>query len=121
MIATAELAVQRRLTKAFIEADVLPVVLLRSTFVPDGAGGEVKGDPLPLQPQRMRLIPLGDGAQERFNANGTEVRPTYKLLGNYDADMERWDEFVLNGERYEVVFISQNRQYEVKGEVFYHG
>lgn len=121
MIATAELAIQRRLTKAFIEADVLPVVLRRSTVTSDGAGGSVQGDPQDLQPQRMRLIPLGDGAKERFTANGEEVRPSYKLLGRYDADMERGDEFTLNGNRYEIVFVTENRQYEVKGEVAYRG
>ena len=121
MIATAEAAIQRQLTKAFIEADVLPVVLVRSTWTSDGGGGSVKGDPLPLAPQRMRLIPLGDGAQERFDANGESVRPSYKLLGLYDADMERFDEFVLNGSRYEIVFVTENRQYETKGEVAYRG
>lgn len=121
MISDIEAAAQRLLTKAFIEADVLPVVLVRSTWVSDGAGGSVKGDPVSLAPQRMRLIPLGDGAQERFDANGESVRPSYKLLGFYDADMERWDEFTLNGSRYEVVFVTENRQYQVKGEVAYRG
>ena len=121
MIAGAELAVQRMLTSAFIEADHLTVVLYRSVWTSDGAGGSVKGLPAPLAPQRMRLIPLGDGAVERFTANGEAVRPSYKLLGKYDADMDRWDEFSLDGRRYEVVFINENRQYEVKGEVAYRG
>lgn len=121
MIAPLELAIQRQLTKAFIEADVRPVVLVRSTWSPDGGGGSIKADPVSLAPQRMRLIPLGDGAQERFNSNGEEVRPSYKLLGTYDADMERWDEFTMNGSRYEIVWVNENRQYEVKGEVAYRG
>jgi hypothetical protein len=121
MIATAELAIQRMLTRVFIEADVRPVVLERSTWTPDGAGGSVQGDPESLAPQRMRLIPLGDGAQERFTPNGEAVRPSYKLLGKYDADMERWDTFTLDGSRYEVVWVNENRQYEVKGEVAYRG
>lgn len=124
MIAAAELAIQRQLTAAFIKADYLVVVLNRAVWTSDGAGGEVKGPPTPLPPQRMRLIPLGsagDGVQERVTANGEAVTPSYKLLGLYDCDMDRWDEFVVDGRRYEVVFISENRQYEVKGEVAYRG
>lgn len=121
MISPVELAVQKELTKAFVEADVIVVTLTRSEWVSDGAGGSVRTDPVALAPQRMRLIPLGDGAQERFNSNGEEVRPSYKLLGKHDADMERWDEIILSGVRYEVVWVNENRQYEVKGEVAYRG
>jgi hypothetical protein len=67
----------------------------------------------------MRLIPLGDGATLRTTANGEEVTPTYMLLGEYTVDMQRWDTFTVNGRRYQVVFINENQQYEVKGEVAY--
>ena len=120
-IAELELAVQRRLSKAFIDADYLTVILERSSWVSDGSGGSVRQDPTPLPPQRMRLIPLGDGAQERFTANGETVTPAYMLLGEYTADLERWDEFTLNGRRYEVVFLNENQQYEKKAEVAYRG
>jgi hypothetical protein len=33
--------------------------------------------------------------------------------------MERWDTFTMAGVRYQVVFINENRTYEVKGEVVY--
>lgn len=121
MIAAAELAIQRQLTAAFIRADSKSITLNRSVWSSDGAGGSVKGPATPLSPQTMRLIPLGDMAQERFTANGESVTPVYALLGVHTADMERWDEFVLEGRRYEVVFISENVQYEVKGEVAYRG
>ena len=83
----------------------------------------MRSNPVDLPPQRMRIIPLGEGGStpERFNSNGEAVRPTYKLLGLYDCDMERYDEFELEGTRYEIVFVNQNRQYEVKGEAAYRG
>jgi hypothetical protein len=84
-------------------------------------GGVLMGTPTALPAQTMRLIPAQDGAQERFTADGKAVRPTYMLQGRYDADMERWDTFVHAGHRYEVVFVNENRQYQVKGEVVYHG
>lgn len=121
-IHSAELAAQRRVTRAFIQADSKLVTLLRAARVPDGAGGVVEGDPVSLPVQTMRLIPLGrDGAQERFTANGEAVQPTYALLGEHTADVQRWDQFILDGARYEVVFIHENRQYELKAEVAYRG
>lgn len=117
----AELAAQRRLTKTFVWADAKDIELVRTERVPDGAGGVILGDPVRLPPQTMRLIPGQDGAQERFTAEGVAVKPSYKLLGTHEADMQRWDTFELDGHRYEVVFINENRQYQVKGEVVYHG
>jgi hypothetical protein len=122
MIAAAELAAQRRLTAMFIEADALEIQLLRPTEQPNGAGGVTKGDPAPVGGlQRMRLIPLSDGAEERMTADGRAVKPGYKLLGTHLADMQRGDTFELNGTRYEIVFISENKQYEIKGEAAYLG
>jgi len=120
-IAELELAVQRQLSKAFINADYLTVILERSVWVSDGSGGSVRQPPAPLAPQRMRLIPLGDGAQERFTASGEAVTPSYMLMAEHTADLERWDEFTLNGRRYEVVFLNENQQYEKKAEVAYRG
>ncbi len=120
-ISAAELRVQRSLTEKFIGADSFPVVLYRSSRTADGAGGWIPGDPAPLPPQVMRLIPLQDGAQERFTADGQAVTPGYMLMGKHDADMARWDTFEHRGATYEVVFINENRHYQVKGEVVYRG
>jgi hypothetical protein len=121
-IADVELRAQRANTVAFIKADSFTVVLERSVWASDGAGGTVKGDPAPLPAQVMRLIPLRDvGSVQRTTADGQAVEPTYALLGSYDADMERWDTFLLDDVEYEVVFVNQSRQYETKGEVFYRG
>jgi hypothetical protein len=121
-IASAELAVQRQLTAAFIAADDCEVTLYRSSVTPDGAGGEVRGEPTPLAPQVFRLIPQGGtgaDSKERFTRDGQAVSPDYILLGDHQADMQRWDTFTLGGRQYELVFVNQNRQYETKAEVVY--
>lgn len=122
MTLTAELRAQRRLTAMFIEADPLELQLMRSTRTPNGSGGYKVSAPAPVGGlQRMRLIPLQDGAPERTNADGKEVVPQYMLMGSFDADLQRWDSFTLNGERYQIVFVNRNRSYETKGEVVYLG
>jgi hypothetical protein len=124
MIAAAELAIQRQLTAVFIAADVIQVTLMRSVWTSDGSGGSVKGPEAPVAPQPARLIPLSDGAsagpsKTRLNSDGEQVAPGYMLMGAWDFDVERWDQFTVNGRRYEVVFINENQQYEVKAEVAY--
>jgi hypothetical protein len=123
MIQQTELALQRSLTARFIEADPLEIQLLRESRVSNGSGGyDTAEDPAPVGGlQRMRLIPLGDGATERLTADGKAVTPNYMLLGSWDSNMQRWDLFELNGIRYQIVFINQNTQYQKKGEVAYLG
>lgn len=120
-IEATELRVQRILTRSFIKADRQEVVLYRASVASDGAGGTVKGTPAPLPPQVMRVLPLADGGDERFMADGQRVRPTYMLMGEHDADVERFDTLTLAEGRFEVVFVNANRQYEVKAEVAYRG
>jgi hypothetical protein len=112
----AELKAQQRISLAFIAADARDVILLRRTRTDDGAGGIVVGEPVPVPAQRLRLLPQEDGATERTTAEGESATPQYMLMGPADADMERYDEFELDGIRYEVVYID-DRKYELKGEV----
>lgn len=115
-IRPSELKAQRRISRAFIDADSRSVVLLRGAFTSDGAGGKIRGEGVPLAAQRMRLIPQEDGATARTTAEGETATPEYMLMGEWDADMERFDEFELDGVRYQIVYVD-DRQYELKGEV----
>lgn len=116
MIRDAELKAQRRVSLAFIEADVRMVDLLRSPRSDDGAGGVEVGEPVPIGAQRFRLLPQEDGATARTTAEGESATPEYMLMGAWNADMKRFDEFELDGVRYQIVYID-DRQYELKGEV----
>jgi hypothetical protein len=122
MIAAAELAIQRKLTDWFIRADEQQIALIRKTKVPNGAGG-YREVATTLAPQGFRLIPLQDstGESSRTTADGKQVTPSYMLQGRHDCNMQRYDQFILDGKRYEVFFIIENRQYQVKGEVAYLG
>lgn len=118
---SVELAAQRQLTAAFVAADAEPITLFRSTWMSDGAGGHIKQSPEPVLVQLLRFQPRQDGGSPRQTSDGEQVVPTYTLVGKHTADIQRWDEFTLNGSRYEVVFVYENRQYQVKAEVAYRG
>lgn len=120
MISPTELKIQRNLTALFIAADRIELTLNRRVSIEDGAGGhELIWQP--LLPQTVRMNPLQDRVGERVTADGVQVAPSYMLIGGYDLDLQRFDRFTIDGRRYEVVFIQENRQYEVKGEVAYIG
>ena len=116
MISKAELAIQRRITDAYILADPEIVILYRSVHTPDGAGGTVKGTPTPLDPQEFRFIPQQDTAGETLMADGRQLQPEYVLMGTVESDMERLDEFELQGYRYRITGIDK-QDYQIKGRV----
>lgn len=120
MISELELAAQRRITAAFVDADRFSCVLTRETKVPDGTGGYTTTK-APIAAQWLRLVPLQDATSERTDAQGRTVAPGYMLVGRHTADIKRMDTFTKDGRRYEVVFVLENTQYQVKGEVIYLG
>lgn len=110
-----ELKAQQKISAAFIAADSVIIILERWTRVPDGAGGFISS-PVSQIPQRFRLIPQEDGATARTTAEGETATPEFMLMGAWDCNMQRFDEFELNGIRYQIAYID-DRQYEIKGEV----
>lgn len=110
-----ELKAQRKISQAFIDADAVTVILERRTRVPDSAGG-FTSTPVPQFPQRFRMIPQEDGATARVTAEGETATPEFMLMGPWDANMQRFDEFSLYGTRYQIAYID-DRHYELKGEV----
>lgn len=120
MIAAGELEIQRKLTKAFVEADVLSLTFSRAVKTPNGAGGQTTTR-VAVAAQAFRMNPLQDATASRLTADGKQVSPQYMLVGEYDRDVRRGDQFTIGGRRYEVVFVIENRQYQVKAEVYYLG
>lgn len=117
---TTEALVQQRITAAYVEADAFDCVLTREERVSDGEGGYTTTK-VPKPAQRLRLNPLQDAASERTSADGRSLTPGYMLVGPVTADIKRMDTFTKDGRRYEVVFVVENQQYQVKAEVIYLG
>lgn len=113
-----EALVQQRITAAFVDADPFDCVLTREANVSDGEGGYTTTKKA-LPAQRLRLVPLQDASVERTTADGRSLTPEYMLVGTVGADIKRADTFTKDGRSYEVVFVLENQQYQVKAEVVY--
>ena len=120
MLSDIEVAAQRAITAAFVDADRFSCTLTREERVPDGEGGYTTVIS-PVDAQWLRMVPLQDATQDRTDATGNVVTPGYMLVGRYSNDIQRGDTFLKEGRQYEVVFVLENQQYQVKGEVIYLG
>jgi hypothetical protein len=123
-IAAIELRVLRANTRQFIRADPRDVILLRTPTVDTGAGTTRPGTPAPLPSQTLRLLPQAESTStERRLPDGTVVVPTWVLLGEHTADLQRGDVFDLpeGAGTGEVVYVHEKKAYQVKGEVIARG
>lgn len=117
----AELAIQREMTRAFINTDPVDVVLTRRERISNDSGGYVLAFPSPLPSQRVKFIPQQDVALRGDTSDGTLAEQRYVLLGVYDADFKQDDEFTLNGRRYRIGNVKEPNGYERKAEVTHLG
>jgi hypothetical protein len=117
---TAELAEQRRLTSAFIAADPSALSFVRAPLIDDGAGGYRHGAPTTLPSQVVKVVRLQDTLLERNTEDGRSIAPSFVLVCEWDADIARWDKYVIAGATFEIVSVV-DRGYELKAEVVYLG
>jgi len=116
-----ELYVQRLNTEAFIKAWPETLVLNRVQRTSDGQGGFTTTTLPPLPAQTFAVLPQNHQLKDRVTLDGQTVTPDYKVLGYYDADIQRGDWFLWRGNRYDVVYVYGNRDYETLAEVLYRG
>ena len=118
----SELSVNRKNTKAFIDADPVIVALERRLRQSDGEGGWTRAEePEPIDPQVFRLIPQSDTMPTIQTVDGFQRTPGFVLLGVYDANMQNGDYFSIDGTEYQIVSpvrpLHTERAYERKGDV----
>lgn len=114
-------SIHRLNTTAFIRADPSHVILDRKEKIPLSDGGYRWTSPIPQPLQIMRLIPSSDAMPEVQTADGVTLVPSYVLLAEWDANMERGDKFSLYGANYEIVSpirpLHTDNPYYRKGDV----
>lgn len=94
-VSDLELEAMRRNTREFIWADPVTLILSRRQTEGDGAGGFREIAPQVLEPQTFRIIPVADIGTEVQTPDGRIHTPRFVLLGEWNADMERFDSFAL--------------------------
>lgn len=109
---TTELAARRRNLAAFISADPISVEFKRYPQTSDGAGAWTKGSVVDVPAQTARLVPY-----KRRLASLSDDIPAgdipnvqYSLVGYWNMDVERWDEFFYNEAWYKVTGMEPNSE-----------
>lgn len=94
----------RKVMAAFIDADGRDVILHRPQFTETSTGGYSKGHYLDIAVQRFRLVPYRRRLTDLTTPQADGEIPTlpYVLVGNYNCNLQRMDEFTLDGVFYRV-------------------
>lgn len=94
----------RKVMGEFIRADGRLITLRRPTFSKTATGGYVKGDWVTLTPQTFRLVMYRRRLTDLTTPKSDGEVPTlpYVLVGAFDSDVERMDEFSLDGVYYRI-------------------
>ncbi len=100
-----ELNLRRKNLTIYIAADPVTVSFTRFPRIDDGAGGWVKGSPVVVAPQIMRMVPY----KRRLSKLTDMITPgeipnvQYSLISQWNADVQRYDEVEINGEWMKVI------------------
>lgn len=121
--------VQRRLLRAFLDAERVEVVILRPTLTKTAGGGLRKDTPVKIPIQVFRLVPFKKRltAMTRDTPDGNIINLPYVLLGYPDADVRAGDYFEVGDGvsiapgMYDVISIEPNRSYRTAVNVTFRG
>lgn len=100
-------AALRPVMAEFIKADGRSIVLRRPTFNKTASGGYLKTDFASLPAQTFRLVPYRRRLTDLVTPQADGEIPTmpYTLVGFWNCDLQRMDEFTLDGVYYRVTGI----------------
>lgn len=117
----AELAIQQKLTKAFIDTQPVDLVLIPRQKIKQPSGG-VKWDELePRDPQTLRLVEPSGAPITVRTADGIERVVDFLLIGEIDAEIGLYDVFDHGGLRWEIGSLYHRNGWEIRAEVARHG
>jgi hypothetical protein len=115
----SELELQRKNTKAFIDANPTTVVLTPRVRQRRASGGWSWAPQPPRSPQILRLIPAAVGQLAATDlaistTGGVERRIDYEVLGEWNSSMFPGDVFTVDGDPYEIISMYPNNGYEIR-------
>lgn len=115
----AELAVQKRMTQAFIDTRPETIVLTPMVQAPDGSGGRKKTPGRPRPPQQVRFIE--DGITRSVSEIGTQYTQAARLLAMPSTQIAVDDEFTWGGGTWRVEEIEFPNEYEIRATILRYG
>lgn len=121
---TGKLGVQRRLTKAFIDALPVALTLIPRTKVKLPAGGFSLVDGSPRAVQVVTLVEqtgLSGQPTPRTTVDGVERVVEFQLIAEWDAAIARFDVFSYQGKSWEIVDLFLDNRYEKRALVSSRG
>lgn len=124
-MSAAELRVQRKNTKAFIDSNHIEIALIPRTRTISGSGAKLT-DGTQRPAQRFRLIDqtrsFGPEPGTVIASDGKQRKAEYQLLGEHDAVIGLYDYWIDEaGIRFEVGNLIHNNDYEVRAQVIRYG
>lgn len=107
-----ELKMQRKQVAAWKHARSTELVLTRLVKTKDGAGGWIEGAPRQLDPQVFRIVVFKRRLTQFMDniEEGEVANLSYTLVGEPDADIEKGDLFVHEGNEYVVTAIDPDHE-----------
>lgn len=114
-----EVALRTEQTRAFIDAEPIDLALVRRPWIPDGAGGYKRGPVQNIPAQTLRLVSPNTQLPLRRTVDGRDAQPIYTLIGMPTDDVSNGDTFLVDGIRYEVVFVQPKKFDALRAEVAY--
>lgn len=117
----ANLALNRKLTRAFIAANPVTLVLTPRTREKKPAGGWAWAEGTPRDPQTLTLIEPRTDPLPTVTVDGVERVVRFTLLGAHDSLLDTGDIFSHQGKDWEVVEMFFDNGYERRGLVTARG
>lgn len=124
VLAPPTLGANRRLTKAFIDANPVTLTLIPRTRQKKAAGGWAWVEQTPRDPQVMTLIEqtgLSGEPRPQVTMDGVEREVEFQLLGEWDSVIARGDVFTHSGKDWEVIDLYIDNGYETRAMVSARG
>ncbi len=107
-----ELKMQRKQVDAWRDARPTKLILTRYSKTRDGAGGWIENDPRQLDPQIFRIVVFKRRLTQFMDniEEGEVANLNYTLVGLPDADIEKGDSFVYDGNVYKITAVDPDHE-----------
>jgi hypothetical protein len=112
---TTDVEIAQQLTEQFIQEKPVDIVIQRRTRTATSAGGWKLRAPVDLFSQTVRLEDSKGSIYTnaiRTTSDGREVHPTFVLIGSMDANVDKYDQFIIGDHTYEIVSVSRRELFQ---------